>query len=122
MTQRYSVSGTLVPDATTADTGVSAGTHNDKPYWRWVVGEQEWFLNYITMFNRYGITDNLNPVNGWLRDAASEDPAGNYSPLSGATGTATVAEYVPPAPEKLLVLEWHVGPHAGKYTLLKEPV
>jgi hypothetical protein len=43
-----------------------------------------------------------------------------YTETVPAIGTATVAEYVPPVVEKLLVLEWLTGPHAGKYTLLKE--
>ncbi len=128
MTQRYSVSGTLVPDATTPDTGPPAGTHEGQDYWRWLVGEREWFLYWWG--TRWQITDAIRPADSqafgdvvWRGD---EEIVGDYTAGTNATGTATVAEYEEsepePGPEKLLVLEWLTGPHAGKYTLLKESI
>jgi hypothetical protein len=130
MTQRYSVSGTpdMNPDCTTADTGPPAGTHNEQPYWTWESGGITWFLSFAGVF--------WNPPMKWTiaRFLGATTPAfvgstdtsvilGDYPAVGEFVGTATVAEYEePPAPEpeKLLVLEWLAGPHAGKYTLLKE--
>jgi hypothetical protein len=125
MTQRYSVSGTpdLSPDCTTADTGVAAGESNGHPYWRWMVDDQEWLLYKTAELvpEQWQISQNLGGA-GFAEPAwngPTGDVAGDYEPqgFTEATGTATVAE---PEPEKLLVLEWLTGPHAGKYTLLKE--
>jgi len=121
---RYSVSGTLTPDATTADTGVAAGTISGESYWAWKASGQTWWLQWTGTewllcadWNVDGLVNAEDRVAGayWT----NANMLGEYTPANGATGTATVAEYVPP-PENLLVLEWLTGPHAGKYTLLKE--
>jgi hypothetical protein len=124
MTQQLSVSGTLSPDATTANTGPPAGTHEGQPYWQWTNDAGTWFLSNVNLSGglQWAITSRLGAfvvgVGSWRRPD-NEPAIGEYSPVGSATGIATVAE-VPPAPAKLLVLEWHVGPHAGKYTLLRE--
>jgi hypothetical protein len=117
MTQRLSVSGTpdLSPDCTTPDTGPPAGVHNGKDYWEWVTGTTTWRLHWRTQ-GFWQIGPLLDGNIFWF--LGSETPSGDYTPFaSGTLGTATVAE---PEPEKLLVLEWLTGPHAGKHTLLKE--
>jgi len=127
---RYSVSGTLTPDATTADTGEPAGTFGGQPYWRWLVGEQEWFLFYRPEFSfppfvnaeRWVIGNELNTPAGfdsleWHR--LSNEIAGDYAP-SGTTGTATVAEITgPPPATEYAVLQINDGPLAGEYIVLK---
>jgi hypothetical protein len=122
MTQRLTVSGTLVPDATTADTGVAAGIHNEEPYWSWTNDAETWYLWWGgTGWNIGNALGGATLV--WIRPDVNI--VGEYFPIGSTTGTATVAEYEePPAPgsEKLLVLEWLTGPHAGKYTLLKESI
>jgi hypothetical protein len=129
MTQQLSVSGTLSPDASTANTGPPAGEFGGKDYWEWDAGGETWYLHVVGIvgMQRWAITSRLALAHAvehgdrtWLHLGEFEDgPAGEYESGLETTGVATVAE-VPPEPEKLLVLEWHVGPHAGKYTLLRE--
>lgn len=96
---RYSVSGTLNPNATTPDTGEPAGTYGGKSYWQWVKDgttyRMYWFfVNWIITSAELG----ANPgTYWWLPNPPPPDaPAGAYSAGGSATGTATVAEYVPP--------------------------
>lgn len=115
---RYSVSGTLTPDATTADTGEPVGVWNGQPYWRWLVGEQEWYLwKYLTVWVITKALQNLMN-NAWQN--LSGDIPGTYSPITGASGTATVAEYVEPPPAtEYAVLTINDGLFAGQYIVLK---
>jgi hypothetical protein len=126
MTQQYSVSGTLDPDATTANTGPAAGTYNGQSYWSWLVGEQEWFLWWGSGGLQWFIARQLGgPISRgtphFNRFALTGDPldgiAGDYTPID-ATGTATVAEYVAP-PAEYAVLTINDGPLAGQYVVLK---
>ena len=127
MTQRYSVSGTLTPDATTADTGVAAGTVEGKPYWTWINDVGTWYLHWVPLFSGWLIANALFPAmtKAWVRP--NEDPVGEYIPLGileqePVTGNPVVAEYVepPPVAETYITLQIHSGPNAGKYIVLKE--
>lgn len=94
----YSVSGTLIPDATTPNTGEPAGTLNGQPYWTWGV----WFLYWKPgKTNLWRISQELDgdSVAGWTRE--TDDPTdviGMYQPFT-TEGTAIVAEYVEPEEE-----------------------
>ena len=96
---RYSVSGTLTPDATTADTGEPAGTYNGQPYWTW--GTWYLFLSDLRIIgqpsNLWAIADNLDRLEATFVWFGSTGVEGAYTPAFGnpATGTATVAEYAP---------------------------
>jgi len=123
---RYSVSGTLSPDATTADTGEPAGQFGGHPYWSW----GEWYLFNAGVFgssvwvvaNRLSVSLVAGGVDrAW--QAAVGGPAGEYNPMvgMGTAGTATVAEYVaPPTPTEYAVLTINDGPLAGEYIVLKK--
>lgn len=93
---RYSVSGTLTPDATTADTGDPAGTHNGQPYWSWTNDEGTWFLWFSQeAFGRYryAINHGLDESLMWSGSFLNPLPIGNYEAnLSMCTGLSTVAE------------------------------
>jgi hypothetical protein len=98
---RYSVSGTLTPDATTPDTGEPAGTYDAQPYWSWTNDAGTWYLWWY--FDGIGGTweiTNSAPGPGfpwWVIMWTSALLEGEYHANIGAAGTATVAEYVPPA-------------------------
>jgi len=122
---RYSVSGILTPDATTADTGVAAGTHNGQPYWEW----NDWYLlaagtpgrTYWVIANRLsqGFIENSSD-RVWR--VTSGGPIGEYNPVAnmGTIGTATVAEITEPTPTEYAVLTINDGPLAGQYIVLKK--
>lgn len=112
---RYAITGTpdISPDCTTPDTGEPAGERNGQPYWMWTNEAGTWYLSKWAenMMNpasvtwgigpRFGISVGAEP--GWQADERSETgPAGTYSPNESATGTATVAEYVPPTSDPRL--------------------
>lgn len=103
---RYSVSGTLTPDATTADTGDPAGTHNGQPYWSWTNDAGTWFLWFSQeAFGRYryAINHGLDESLMWSGSFLNPLPIGNYEANLGmCTGLSTVAEYVPPASDPVL--------------------
>ena len=125
MTQRYSVSGTLSPDATTADTGVAAGTYNEESYWTWTNDAGTWYLWYWKPFfgsSQWSIGPSapggLSEI-FWIR-SPGEEVVGDYIDNGpSSTGTATVAEYVEPAPTEYAVLTINDGPLAGQYIVLK---
>lgn len=97
----YIISGTLTPDATTANTGELAGTYNGQNYWTWTNDAGTWYL-YLTEAAVYAIAGQLpagKAQPAWQGGAAV---AGDYLPNPNATGTATVAEYVPPVTEPAL--------------------
>jgi hypothetical protein len=111
----------LTPDATVADTGVAAGEYNGRSYWRWLVGEQEWFLFYRFQapFHTWRIADHLESFDtAWIR--LVDDPVGTYAPSAGeAVGNPTVAEYeehLPPTGDTL-VIRWKVS---GEITILRK--
>jgi hypothetical protein len=120
---RYSVSGTLTPDATIADTGEPAGTVNGQPYWQYQAGGETWRLFYSALAVKWLICADWNG-DGAIDERDSKDGphwtsaalAGDYIPVGGATGTATVAEYVPPADE-YIVVKWRAS---GEFTVLKK--
>lgn len=103
---RLTVTGTpdLSPDCTTPDTGEPAGTYNGQNYWTWTNDAGTWFLWYkrVTFpppgYQKMYISAALGNSYGW--QLTITDPAviiGNYTSNGAYTGTATVAEYVPPA-------------------------
>jgi hypothetical protein len=108
---RLVVTGTpdLSPDCTTPDTGAPAGTYNGYDYWTWTNDAGTWYLWMLpAALNRYGIISAalgvppaIDGPPGWtynFRFFPDDYPVASYAPQfgSGATGTATVAEYVPP--------------------------
>lgn len=91
----YSVSGTLTPDATTANTGEPAGTFNGQDYWTWTNDAGTWYLLFGTSWRIYKGSLTPPPFDPWWNRGVA-NILGEYSPVIAATGTATVAEYVPP--------------------------
>lgn len=118
---RYSVSGTLSPDATVADTGEAAGEHNGQPYWSWTNDAGTWYLWSSTV--KGVISWYLSPTLGssmWTGPASvGATPNGDYLPPRfppGITGTASVAEYVEPSAPECITLRWRAS---GEFTILK---
>jgi len=137
---RYSVSGTLTPDATTADTGEAVGTEAEKPYFDWTAGGRDWRMCWNAVTAEWaiiprGVTSSgfirtptqINSLlnwGGWWRGPQTESNAGEYAAQNGSggeevTGTATVAEIVEPTPTEYAVLTINDGPLAGEYIVLK---
>lgn len=118
---RYAVSGEVSPDCTIADTGEPAGEYNGQPYWTWEASGQTWYLSVQIALspNIYhwvistAVGDVPRGTPSWYMDGST--PIGDYVPNRDATGTATVAEYVPP--DEYIVVEWTAS---GKFTILKK--
>jgi len=129
----YAVTGTLSPDVTTANTGEPDGYFGDPPYWQWLVGETLWILSYTqtiegpkptTTYDNWFIDTLFGGGSPWywLKKTVADgspDPVGEYAPMNSATGTATVAEYVPPSNPTYATLTINDGPLAGQYIVLK---
>lgn len=116
---RLAVSGTLSPDASTADTGEPAGAFNSADYWSWTNDGGTWYLWYDSL-NKWVISDSLGagPFQGRAGWGLLEGQVvGVYSILVGVTGIATVAEYVAPTPDKYITVEWTAS---GKFTVLRK--
>ena len=115
---RYAVSGTLSPDATTADTGEPAGTFSGQPYWTWTNDAGTWYL--WTVFGVYLISADppafIQPGLFWQNSVGEYVVPGTYSPVGANTGTATVAEYVAPTPDEYITVRWRAS---GEFTVLK---
>jgi len=107
---RYAVSGTLSPDATTADTGEAAGTYNGQPYWMWTNDAGTWYL-YKPSANWY-IANSLDGIQTKVWNGG-ESIVGTYAPdpLTGATGTATVTKI-----DEYIAVRWRLS---GEITVLK---
>lgn len=116
----HSVSGPVSPDCTTPDTGEPAGTEQGQPYfdwdtadptwskWRmcrsgfggnpWVIIPRDFTENpaYSGFFRDFGDLSFLatSGIGFWL--TSTDAVVNSYAPQAPATGTATVAEYVPP--------------------------
>jgi hypothetical protein len=94
---RYSVSGTLVPDATTENTGEPKGLCSQGyPYWEWTNEAGTWQLKWDTTPEKYCISkDGLGPSGEnpcWTNTGGELDVEGDYIPVTFASGTASVAE------------------------------
>jgi hypothetical protein len=125
---RYSVSGDVTPDCTTADTGEQAGSQGGLPNWRWLAGGQEWWLQatgtgwlLCVDYNGDGFLNFQDSISGpnWQSAGTDGKPPGEYTPSNGASGTVIVAEYVEPPPTEYAVLTINDGPLAGEYIVLK---
>lgn len=116
---RLAVSGTLNPDASTADTGEPAGEFNSAEYWSWTNDGGTWYLWYDLPNNKWVISDSLgvSPFLGQFGWGLLEGQVvGAYSMLVGVTGIATVAEYVAPTPDEYITVRWRAS---GEFTVLK---
>ncbi len=88
------VTGTLTPDITGCF--IETGVHNGKPYYKH--RELNWFIWYDSSGEpatyAWHISETLGApyVFGWHKmTAAYEPPPGDYTPIGGTVGTATVA-------------------------------
>jgi hypothetical protein len=119
---RYSVSGTLSPDATTADTGEAPGVFIGQNYWTWTNDAGTWYLfagTYAGETPTWNVSNLLGLGLGipiW-QGPNSSNPVGDYTPLANATGTATVAEITEPAADEYYVIQWKAS---GEFTILKK--
>ena len=107
---RYSVSGTLSPDATTADTGEAAGTFSGQPYWTWTNDAGTWYL-FLNGAN-WAIANAFDRfTKAWYGGPAI---AGDYveDALLGTTGTATVTQI-----DEYYAVKWKMS---GEFTILKK--
>ena len=95
----YKITGTISPNATTANTGEPAGTLNEQPYWTWEAGGFTWYLWFddssAPLLYAWRMTKVLGGGTGppnphWEKTGNTPDPAGSYLPKITATGTATV--------------------------------
>lgn len=125
---RLTISGTVTPDCTIADTGEPAGTHSGQDYWTWEAGGQTWYLwNYVIPDERgdnwYWVISQVAPkeLDGselrWAKVVVSDetvDSIGNYPAATLTTGTVTVTEYIP---DEYLVVKWTAS---GEFTVLKK--
>ena len=115
---RYAVSGSVL--CATSDTGEPTGEQNGYPVYQWTNDNGTWWMGVTTIISGlsrvYVIT--ASPVVGgtpsWARVSGTE--IGNYGPVNGASGTATVAEYVAPTPDEYITVRWRAS---GEFTLLK---
>lgn len=92
---RYSVTGTITPNATTpTNTGEPAGTFNDQPYWSWTNDAGTWYLwSRLDRGVRWWyVSESTGSLAAAYWGLRTNSPAGNYVPKSPATGTATVSE------------------------------
>jgi len=115
----YGVRGTLVPDATTENTGEPKGLcDNGYSYWEWTNEAGTWQLKWDTTPEKYCISkDGLGPSGEnpcWTNTGGELDVEGDYIPVTFASGTASVAEYEAPSTDptlrgSLLLLISHVN-------------
>ena len=115
---RYAVTGDVL--CATSDTGEPTGTQNGYPVYQWTNENGNWTLLVITVISQsiqiHLVTGDpvVGGAVGWSR--ATNTFLGNYAPVNGATGTATVAEYVAPTPDEYITVRWRAS---GEVTVLK---
>ena len=118
---QLAITGTVNPDCTIANTGDPAGIIGGESYWSWTAGGRTWWLQWLGSewlicadWNADGIINADDMLTGahWL----SPNLLGEYTPANGATGTATVAEYVESPTGDTLIIRWNVS---GEITILR---
>ncbi len=85
--QKYEVTGELTPDAT--GTYLPIGPWNDKPAYE--LASNGWYIWWDGV-DAWMITATLGVVAGPIWDRTDPNIVGNYVPLGGAVGIATVTE------------------------------